>query len=85
MAPAPAFFTEACQWFHGVRYVPVVRDGVPRRAFVVSELTFSLERVNPAAPGLRAQTPNVERIRRGFVTKGLEESVRELETHRHCN
>jgi len=81
---APAFFTEACHWLQEVRYAPVVRDGVPHRALLVSQLTFGLERVDPARAGQRAHTPNVEKIRRELIAKGLKESVRELEGRRHC-
>ena len=46
---APAFFTEACLWLRDLRYEPIVREGVPRRVLVVSELTFGLERLDPEA------------------------------------
>jgi hypothetical protein len=66
------------------RFAPIVRDGVPRRALLVSELTFGLERLDPARPGQHVRAPNVEKIRRELIAKGLEASVRELEGRRHC-
>jgi hypothetical protein len=83
-AAAPAFFTEACRWLRDVRYAPIVRDGAPRRALLVSELTFGLQRVDPAKSGQHVLTPNVEKIRHELIAKGLEASVRELEGRRHC-
>ncbi len=81
---APAFFTEACLWLRDLRYEPIVREGVPRRVLVVSELTFGLERLDPSKPAQHVHTPNVEMIRRELVAKGLERSVRELQGRRHC-
>ena len=80
----PGFFAEACNFLRDVRFAPIVRDGVPRRALLVSELTFGLEHLDPARPGQHVRAPNVEKIRRELIAKGLEASVRELEGRRHC-
>jgi hypothetical protein len=81
---APGFFIEACNWLRDAWFAPIVRGGVPRRALVVSQITFGLERLDPAKSGQHPHTPNVEKIRRELVAKGLEASVRELEGRRHC-
>jgi hypothetical protein len=81
---APAFLNEVCRYLRNSRFAPVRRDGVIRRAFVVSEFTFTLEPQNSEEPRLHVQPVDIEKLRRAFIAKGLTESVRELETSRHC-
>jgi TonB family protein len=81
---APSFFAEVCRFLRGARYKPVHRDGLVRRALVVSDFTFTLEPQNPTESRVHVQPVNVEQLRRMFIAKGLAESVNELETYRHC-
>ena len=81
---APTFLGEVCRFLRGARYAPVKRDGSLRRALVVTDFTFTLEPQHEVEPRTHVQPVNVEKLRRTFVAKGLAESVKELETHRHC-
>ena len=81
---APGFFDEACKFVRNARYAPVQRDGVTRRAFVVSDLTFTLAPQHEGVPRVHVQPVNVKRLRRMFAAKGLAATAEELEKHRHC-
>jgi hypothetical protein len=83
----PAFFDEACLWLRSMRFVPVQRDGTPRRSLVVSDLTFTLDFSRGPGSALsvrRATRVNAERYRRELAALGVERSVQKLEAHRHC-
>jgi hypothetical protein len=82
---APGFFDEACKFVRNARYAPVQRDGVARRAFVVSDLTFTLAPQHDGAPRVHVQPVNVKRLRRMFAAKGIAATAEELEKHRHCS
>jgi hypothetical protein len=82
-----AFLSEACLWLRSQRFVPIRRDGIPRRTLVVSELSFTLdhsEHVGRTHPVTRAPVVNAEKSRREFAAKGVAQSARELEARRHC-
>ena len=82
---APGFFDEACKFVRDAHYAPVQRDGVARRALVVGDLTFTLERQDGSDMRVHVQPVNVKRLRRRFAAKGLAATARELEKQRHCS
>ena len=81
---APGFFEAACKFVRDARFAPVQRDGIARRAFVVGDLTFTLEPQNGAETRMHVQPVNVKRLRRMFAAKGPAATAEELEKQRHC-
>ena len=84
---APAFYDAACRSLRPMRFVPVLRDGTPRRSLVVSEVSFTLDRfawLGRPLSGRRARSVNAEKYRLEFAALGVERSAQTLEARRHC-
>lgn len=81
---APGFVDVACKFVRDARFAPVHRDGIARRAFVVGDLTFTLEPQHGAETRVHVQPVNVRRLRRMFAAKGPAATAEALEKQRHC-
>jgi hypothetical protein len=73
------FRTTVCTYLRRVRFTPVVRDGVTRRALVVDPFTFGLE----GGTWWRRQYDG-EPIRRAIQFEGIDRTIAQLESLPHC-
>jgi hypothetical protein len=76
---APPFRAVVCSYLFMMRFTPVIRDGAPRRALVITPWIFGLE-----GGRWEKRQYDVEPLRRAVAAEGLPTAVTRLEAQPHC-
>jgi hypothetical protein len=76
---ARSFRVAVCSYLFRMRFTPVIRDGAPRRALVITPWTFALERGQ-----WEKRQYDVGPLRRAVAAEGLPSAVTQLEAQPHC-